>query len=395
MNFENLKNFMDFLTKWRMPGNSVCVYYKNKKVYSYQSGFADVENKKAMTQNELLNIYSCSKVATVTAALSLYEKGKFLLDDPLYEYISEFKDMVVKDENGNIEKAKSPITIRNLFTMTAGFDYDISRPAFEEARKMTNGKMNTLTVAKCLAKEPLCFEPGSRWGYSVAHDVLAAFVEVVSGKKFRDYVKESIFEPLEMKNSYYHADDEILKRMAQQYEFVDFTAEDKQDLVAKQKAAHNGDSEGYIKNVGKNNAHVLGSEYDSGGAGIITTVGDYAKLATALANYGIGANGERILARGTVNLMRQNQLNENLMNDFSWEQHKGYGYGLGVRTLTDIAQSGTNGNLGEFGWGGAAGATIISDPESSIALFYAHHMLNPQEAFYQPRLRNVLYSCLD
>lgn len=394
MNFENMKNFMDFLTSWRIPGNSVCVYYKNKKVYSYQSGFADVENKKEMTPDKLMYIYSCSKVTTVTAALSLYEKGKFLLDDPLYEYISEYKNVTVKDEKGNIKKADNPIRIRDLFSMTAGFDYDFSRHAFDEARKLTNGKMNTVEVAKCLAKEPLCFNPGTKWNYSVAHDVLAAFVEVVSGMKFETYVKKNIFEPLEMNNSYYHTDDKILSTMAQQYEFCD-DSENVKDVVELQKTGTDANSGGHLKNVGKVNAFILGSEYDSGGAGIITSVDDYAKLANALANMGKGANGERILASGTVNLMRQNQLSEIMLKDFGWEQHKGYGYGLGVRTLMDIAKSGTTGNVGEFGWGGAAGATIICDPESSAAVFYAHHMLNPQEPFYQPRLRNVLYSCLD
>ena len=92
--------------------------------------------------------------------------------------------------------------------------------------------------------------------------------------------------------------------------------------------------------------------------------------------------------------MRTNQLNEQLLKDLSWPQLKGYGYGLGVRTMIDVAKSGTCGNIGEFGWGGAAGATLLVDPSLNLSMFYTHHMLNPQEAYYQPRLRNVLYTCL-
>ncbi len=396
MNFTNLKNYMDFLTSWRIPGNSACVYYKNEKVFSYQSGFSDIENKIKMDDKRHFYIYSCSKVTTVAAALSLYEKGIFLLDDPLYAYIPEFKDMYVKDENENIAKAKNPITIRNLFTMTAGFDYDFSRPAFDEARKITNGKMDTLKTIKCVAKEPLCFNPGEKWNYSIGHDVLAAFVEAVSGLKFRDYVRKNIFEPLDMNDSYYHVNEKILNNMAEQYVFCDNDAnQNKNDIVSMQCAPSGTDNGGYVKNKGKTNVHILGEEYDSGGAGIITTADDYAKLVSALANGGLGANNNRILAPGTVELMRQNQLNENQAKYFSWDQLKGYGYGLGVRTLVDIGKSGSIGNIGEFGWGGAAGATVLADTKKNIALFYTHHMLNPQETYYQPRLRNVLYSCFD
>ena len=92
--------------------------------------------------------------------------------------------------------------------------------------------------------------------------------------------------------------------------------------------------------------------------------------------------------------MRTNQLNEKQMKYFNWSQLKGYGYGLGVRTLINKAESGTTGNVGEFGWGGAAGATLLVDPGCKLAYFYSHHMLNPQENYYQPRLRNVVYGCL-
>ena len=126
MDFKNLKNFMDSLTDWIIPGNSAVVYKDGQKVFEYSSGYSDLENKIKMTGEENINIYSCSKVATVTAALQLYEQGKFLLSDPLYEYIPEFKEMYVKSGE-RIEKAKNPITLRNLFTMTAGLTYNMDK----------------------------------------------------------------------------------------------------------------------------------------------------------------------------------------------------------------------------------------------------------------------------
>lgn len=384
MNFEYMKNFMDSLTEWIIPGNSVVIYKDGNKVFEYSSGYSDLEKKIKKTGEEQLYIYSCSKVATVTAALQLYEQGKFLLSDPLYEYLPEFKKMYVKDGD-RIKAAENPITIRDLFTMTAGLSYATNTPAFEKARKLTDGKMDTRTVIKCLAEEPLLFEPGARWNYSLCHDVLAVLAEVVSGMRFSEYMKKHIFEPLDMNNSYYHAPNDVIISPQYIYEI-----QDTKNIVELQQKEH---TSGVVKRA-YGNELVFGENYDSGGAGIITTVDDYAKFAAALANSGTGLNNNRILSSATVKLMKTNQLNEAQRKTMNWRRLRGYGYGLGVRTLIDKAESGSNSSIGEIGWGGAAGATIIADTEEKVALFYAHHMLNPQEEYYQPRLRNVLYSCL-
>ena len=384
MNFEYMKNFMDSLTEWIIPGNSVVIYKDGKKVFEYSSGYSDLEKKIKKTGEEQLYIYSCSKVATVTAALQLYEQGKFLLSDPLYEYLPEFKKMYVKDGD-RIKAAENPITIRDLFTMTAGLSYATNTPAFEKARTLTDGKMDTRTVIKCLAEEPLLFEPGARWNYSLCHDVLAVLAEVVSGMRFSEYMKKNIFEPLDMNNSYYHAPNDVIVSPQYIYEI-----QDTKNIVELQQKEH---TTGVVKRA-YGNELVFGENYDSGGAGIITTVDDYAKFAAALANSGTGLNNNRILSSATVKLMKTNQLNEAQRKTMNWRRLRGYGYGLGVRTLIDKAESGSNSSIGEIGWGGAAGATIIADTEEKVALFYAHHMLNPQEEYYQPRLRNVLYSCL-
>ncbi len=393
MDFTYLKNFMDKLSEEKVPGNSVVVYLNGKNVFSYSSGYSDIENKIPMNGGEHLFIYSCSKVTTVTAALQLIEKGEILATDPVYEYIPEFREMYINKENGDVVKAKNPILVKHLFNMTAGLTYNSDTPAFDKARELTGGKMNTDVVARCIADDPLSFEPGTHWQYSLCHDILGGLVSIVTGKKFRDYVKENIFDPLGMNDSYYHLNDKIRKNMAQQYSFVPEGADTDFDIVEAQK--YGKTNEGTIVNVGKKNSHIFGEEYDSGGAGIITTVGDYAKLTAALANYGKGLTGERILSPGTVELMRTNTLGEEQLGDLNWSQLTGYGYGYGVRTLIDKAMAGSTGEIGEFGWGGAAGATVLVDPKYNLGVFYAHHMLNPREDYYQPRLRNVIYSCID
>ncbi|MDD6307780.1 MAG: serine hydrolase [Clostridia bacterium] len=390
MDFSLMKTFLDRLTAWRIPGNSISVCVENKEVFSYQSGYENVEEKKKMPKDILFNIYSCSKPVTVTAALQLYERGYFLLDDPLYDFIPAYKHMYIKDANGNAEEVQKTITLRHLFTMTSGIQYDKKAPSFEKARKLTDGKMNTLTVAECMAENELSFVPGEKWEYGYSHDVLAAVVEVVSGKRFREYVKENIFTPLEMNESYYH-NEAVIDRVAELYRY-DNTGE--RDIVNLQASSDNTKTGRLVKE--EKGTPAFGIEYDSGSAGITASVSDLSKFASALANGGVGRNGERILSAGTIELLRTNQLEGKLFEDFRlrWPQHKGYSYGLGVKTMIDRAKSGSPGSLGEFGWGGAAGATLLADPDLKLSMFYTHHMLNPHEAYYQPRLRNVLYSCV-
>ena len=173
MNFTELKNFMDHLTSWRMPGNGIVIYKDNKEVFSYTSGYANIEDKTPFSNDMHLHIYSCSKPATITAVMQLIEKGLITTDTPLYDIIPEYKKMYVKTESG-IEEAKNHITIHHLLTMTAGLTYNCETPAFKKAYEETKGRMNTTTVIKHLASDPLLFNPGEGYNYSLCHDVLAA-----------------------------------------------------------------------------------------------------------------------------------------------------------------------------------------------------------------------------
>lgn len=391
MDFTNLKNFLDYMATERTPGNAIEVFVDGKQVFRYACGFSDLESGTPMSGDEMFNIYSCSKITTVTAGLQLLERGKILLGDPLYEYIPEFKEMYIKTTEGNLVKAKKPITIGDLFTMTAGFSYNFDTEGFKKARELTKGKMDTVETIRCIASDPICFEPGTHWQYSICHDVLAALISVISGQKFRDYVKDNIFEPLNMTKSVYHQTEETLARTASQYTFVPVSGE-VTDIVEAQKSGR--EKLGSFQKIDKVNKHILGEEYDSGGAGIITTMSDYEKLLVALANYGTGLTGEQILSKYSVELLKTNRLTPELRKDFNWKQLVGCGYGLGVRTHMSPAESGLICNPGEFGWGGAAGASAIMDTQANLAVFYVQHTLNPREEFYQPRFMNVMYSSL-
>ena len=379
MDFTRLKAFQDYLVSWRIPGNDCIVTKDHEIVYHYMTGWADREAGRAMRGDELYFFWSASKVITSSLGMRLLEEGKFMMNDPLADFMPEFRDMTVRtraeDGHEEIVPAKRSILVRHLFNMTAGFDYNFGTPAVEEVKKATDGRCPTREVARAIAKSPLCFEPGELWQYSLCHDVLGAFIEVVAGKRLRDYAREVLFDPLGMDDTSYNLPDaEKMKRLAVQYNWRD-------DLG---------------KYLPTNNTcgHILGPDYDSGGAGVLSTCADYAKFSETIANGGLSGDGYRYLSPRTIDLWRTNTLNERQRANYSWSQLAGYGYGFGVRTMMDRAAGGSIGPVGEFGWGGAAGVWVILDPDSRVSLTYTQHLLNNQEPFISPRLRNILYACL-
>ena len=348
--FEKIKAFCDSFLELGVPGFDLAVYQDGKCILRYMNGYSDLENKVKMNGSERYNIYSCSKVITCVAAMQLCERGLFSLEDKLSDYMPEFTDMTVKTENG-IQKAKKPILIRHLFEMTAGFSYNCVSPQLMIARKETDGKCPTLETMKYLAKEPLLFEPGDRWEYSLCHDVLAALVEVVSGEKFETYVKKNIFDTAGMSRSTFMLPEEELNTIAEQYRFVN----------------------GRAVNVGKNIVtYKLGDEYASGGAGAISTVDDYIKFLEALRTH-------KLLKPETLKWMMTDRLTEWQKRTY-WTKAT-HGYGLGVRCPKGEEK------YVDFGWGGAAGAYLAVDVENKISLYFGTHLLSsPAQG-----LRSMLY----
>ncbi|MGM9636822.1 MAG: serine hydrolase domain-containing protein [Eubacteriales bacterium] len=375
MNFSNLSAFLDHLVnEIGIPSCDLTLWQDHREIYRYSVGWQCREKQERIRRDSTYFLYSCSKPVTCTAALQLFEKGKFLMTDPLASYLPAFGQMQVKTDNG-IVAAKRQIRVIDLFTMSAGLDYNLNTPAVLEVKERTLGRCPTIQIVDALAKSPLSFEPGTGWQYSLCHDVLAALVEAVSGMRFADYVKKNIFDPLEMTHSCYHLTDEIAAKMPEQTRY---------DFASKKASP-----------IGRKNDFVPGPDYDSGGAGLISTVDDMIRFADALANHGLGKSGERILSPRTVDLMRTNALDSARLADFNWTQMAGYGYGLGVRTMIDPIGGGALSPVGEFGWGGAAGSYLMIDPDNRLCAFYAQHMLVNLEDYVHPRLRNLIYAGLD
>ena len=340
------------------PGYDCIVYHKGECVYRHFNGYNDAKNKIPMNGKEVYNIYSCSKPITCAAALLLYEQGKFNLEDKLSKYMPEFEKMYVQTEDGIVE-AKRDIAIIDLFCMTAGFSYNVNSPMLELCKKETEGRCPTREAMKYLAKEPLLFEPGSGWKYSLCHDVLAALVEVVSGMRFGEFVKKNIFEPLGMNDSTFLLDDKDIDKVACQYKYNKETKETEEQA--------------------KTISYKLGTEYESGGAGCISTVDDYIKFLEAIRKDGI------ILQKETLDLMTTNLLTPQLLEQYVVD---GYGYGLGVRC------SKGDDDITEFGWGGAAGGYLAVDREKEITIFYVQHVRTSPVQDVKADILPIIYEAL-
>jgi len=337
--FEKLKAFCDSFLDAGLPGFDLAVYKEGECVLRYMNGYSDLENQVKVNGTERYNIYSCSKPITCTAALQLWEKGLFSLEDKLSDYMPEFKEMMVQTKEG-VRKAENPILIKHLFEMTAGFSYNTTSPELLKCIEETNGACPTREAMKYLAKAPLLFEPGERWEYSLCHDVLGALVEVISGEKLEDYVKKHIFDILDMKDSTFMLPEEEIETLAQQYRFEN----------------------GKPVNVGKHiTTYKIGAKYASGGAGVISTVDDYMKFAEGLRTY-------KLLKPKTIQLMITDRLNDD--QKVSYWSRDTHGYGLGVRTPKMDTKN------ADFGWGGAACAYLAIDMENQISIYFGTHLLS-------------------
>jgi len=337
--FEKLKSFCDYFLELGVPGIDLSIYKEGECILRYMNGFSDLEKKIKMNGKERYNIYSCSKIITCTAAMQLWEKGLFSLEDRLSDYMPEFTEMTVKTENG-IEKAKNPILIKHLFEMTAGFTYNCNSQNLQKAVEETGGRCPTRETMKYLAKDPLSFEPGDKWLYSLCHDVLAALVEVISGEKFEIYVKKNIFEPLGMKYSTFVLPESEIETITPQYRFKDGKAVDIGKPIYNYK---------------------LGTEYASGGAGCISTADDYMKFLE-------GLRTNKLLKTETLKLMSTQRLNERQQS--SYGAANPYGYGLGMRCPRGRDR------FIDIGWGGAAGAYWSVDVQNNMSIFLGSHLLS-------------------
>ena len=355
---KRVKRFMQsYINKGKLASGVTMLARRGETFHFEPYGVLDLESGAPVEHDSLFRIYSMTKPITSVAVMMLYEEGRFSLDDPVGKFIPELSNLKVYDGMGEtgmrLVDQQQPVTIRHLLTHTSGLSYGFHQDSpveemYREA-KVTDPDSTLKEMAEKLGKLPLVNQPGAKWRYSNATDVLGYLVEVVSGAPFDQYLWDNILSPLEMEDTSFYVSEENLGRLATVYG-----------------ASLNGIAplDNSLVNM-QTRPHTL----FSGGGGLVSTAADYMRFCQMLLNGGV-LGDERLLAPKTVEMMRSNHLTDD-MRPFAVGQSnasdtKGCGFGLGFRVVMDIAQHGIIGSNGIYSWGGAASTVFWIDPQEDL-----------------------------
>lgn len=385
--FANLTALLQNIVATGPAGCSCQVIQDGRIIFEHAIGMADLAAKRPIDAGTVFRVHSMSKVVTCLLALTFYERGDFLLDDPLAEYLPDFRHMEVLHQypegESQILPARNLIRIRDLLTMSSGILYpQDEHPAAQRLdaalealfqQPQAGRALDLQGLARALAKVPLACEPGTHWHYGFSHDVVGAFIEVLAGKPLGQVMQEKIFDPLDMKDTAFRLRPDTAGRLCTHY------ARSEDGQLTQQTL----DTDTFIS---------PDATLEMGGAGLLSTLGDYGRFAHMLASGG-ELNGERIIGRKTIDMMARNHLGPQLLQDFT-PGREGYGYGLGVRTMLDLPAAGSNGSPGEFGWGGLAGTWVMIDPSEGLSAVYMQQMLPSQLDVYERKLRNAIFGAI-
>ena len=345
----------------RIAGAVTLVARHGHVVWFKAQGMSDREAGKPMRPDSIFRICSMSKPITSTAVMMLYEEGKFLLDDPISKYLSEFKDpkVLVRPANGPSYTipATREITIRDLLRHTSGLTYNWNEklgPLYEKANVAAGLMPYDGTIGdnvKRLAPLPLLFNPGERFEYSLSVDVLGRLVEVVSGKPFDEFLRTRIFEPLGMKDTSFFPPDNKLDRLTTAYTYYDGKGLNRFPDAPITEGTFSYSADYPSKGPKK---------LFSGGGGLTSTAEDYARFCQMMLNGGKWGN-TRLLSRKTVELMTHDQLGK-----IGPEQAFGLGFGVaGVKTPLEEL-----GTPGSYNWGGFFFTGFSVDPKEELIIVF-------------------------
>ena len=355
---------------------------RNGKIVYYKSfGVNNIESKTLMHRDDIFRIASQTKAITSVAVMMLFEEGKLLLDDPVSKYIPEFANPMVidkfneKDTTYTTVKANREITIRDLLTHTSGIDYAGIGSAHMNAIYAKSGIPTGFVSEKLilgdkirkLGKLPLVHQPGEKFTYGLNVDVLGYLVEILSGESLDKYFHSHIFEPLGMNDTYFYLPASKYDRL------VKVSAEDNNHHLVNAAAA-------FV------NYPLVQGTYYSGGAGLSSTIKDYATFLQMLLNKG-EYNGKRLLSRRTVELMTTNQIGDlNLGSDK---------FGLGFEITTARGQAKLGLSEGSFSWGGYFATTYWADPKEHLVclLFLQQSPFSHSEI--QDKFKAMVYQALN
>jgi len=365
-----------------IAGGNLLVMKEDEELFYHEDGMADLEAGLAIRRDTIFRIYSMTKPITAASVMSLMERGEIDLLEPVANYLPGFKHQTV-DVGGTLVPVQREATIHDLLQMTSGLVYAGTNAAgrateawFQDIERSMSGDspLGTVEAVNRLGELPLAFQPGSSWQYGTSADVLGAVVEVASGLRFGEFLRQRLFEPLGMADTGFWVPEEKRERLSKTY-----SIDSGGDLTL-----YTGNRLGVAHRMDRKPA------YESGGAGLVSTIDDYAKFARMLLSRG-RLNGNQVLQPKTVDYFTSGSLQPHQQKGFDrWHPLRGHSYGNLLRVMKDTSQAGFIGCRGEYGWDGWLGTYFCVCPEEKLTFLM---MLQLKDAGTTPivrKLRNLL-----
>lgn len=386
--------FDTFVSKNEVAGLNLLIYQNDKEIGYWQAGYKNIEKKQTFDRDTICRLYSMSKPITSVAALMLVEQGKLDLGSPVGNYLPAFWNIKVCTEsgkNGKPVKAQRTILIQDLLNMTSGYTYGAYWEGATLGEHMTSEyiqvlnqdcikdcKISTQEVANHFSEIPLSFEPGTDYNYGFSADILGAVIEVVSGQKLSEFLKKNIFEPLEMNDTAFYVPQEKLCRLSNVYKCVN----NKLELFTS-------------PNLGIQPFMDHTPSFESGGAGLCSTIDDYMKFASMLCNKGV-YNGVRILQEKTVDFISRGKLSPLLQQKFDqkMEHLLGYSYSNLMRIAQEPGYCKAITEKGEFGWDGWLGPYMSVDLKNNLTIVMLMQKTDAGTWELTRRVKNIIYTSL-
>ena len=362
-------------------GMSVLAVRGGEELVYAQAGMANIAEGRPIARDSIFRLYSQSKPITAAAAMILLERGMIDEQDGVDRWLPGFRHPKVIHMDGSVVPAQRAPWIGELLSMTAGLCYPDADPAgqgaarvFEEDQELmrAGGGMDTLTFCNRLGEQPLAFQPGTHWRYSTCADVLGAVIEAASGMRFGEFLRREIFEPLGMKDTGFWVPEEKRDRLVTTYARTENGLEEFHELHLA---------------VG---AYDRDPAFESGGAGLVSTLDDYMAFARMLMNDG-AYGGRRIMSEAAVRHMTGPQLTAELQREL-WDGLSGYNYGHLMRVCDTPSRLPFFGEKGEYGWDGWLGTYFINLPESGTTFLFFQNVKDSGTTGATRRCRNILAS---
>lgn len=382
-----VNEIMDELVRdGEIAGISALIVQNGTEQHYYETGYADIAHQTPLKRDTIFRLYSMTKPITAAAVMLLFEDGKIDLVDPVSKYLPGFKNPHIYVAGKKQPAGREP-AIYHLLSMTSGLTYggdDENGTATWNLIVETGDSqysanpIGTVEFANRLGQCPLAFTPGERFCYGLSADVLAAIVEVVSGMRYGDFLKERIFEPLGMTDTDFYVPAEKQHRLSLVYEKTD-----------------DGLKEYYTNHLAILNKMDIRPAYEAGGAGLVSTIDDYIKFGQMLLNKGI-YNGKRIMSEKTVEYMTTGKLYGGPRTDFdTWDGLQGFDYRNLMRIANEPGLFTFNASVGEYGWDGWLGPYFANLPKENATILLMMQKTDTGTAPFTRRLRNVIAAAFE